>query len=174
MLTIYRFLLHLYPASYRERFAAEMMAVFIEVRAETANKGVTAGCAFSVREAAGLLRGAVQEHVRSLSAHLMLSFPTRSFSMRNGFRFPKSTPILMTIILAGCVLAIERGKAISASLPQVNPHVGPIQPMHQTFLPVVALAFAFFYLAGMLGWVILYALRRSGMHRLAEMSAQPK
>jgi len=94
--------------------------------------------------------------------------------MRNGFRFPKSTPVLMTIILAGLVLAIEKGKAIQASLPAVNPQIGPIQPEHHTFLPLIALAFAFFYVAGALGWAILFALRRSGVHRLADMSAQQK
>jgi hypothetical protein len=77
----------------------------------------------------------------------------------------------MTVILAGVVLAIEKAKAIMVSVPDVNPHVGPIQPEHFTFLPTVALIFAFFYLAGLTGWAILFALRRSGMHRLSDMPA---
>jgi hypothetical protein len=72
------------------------------------------------------------------------------------------------------VLAIEKGKAIQASLPDVNPHIGPIQPVQHTFFPAVALVFAFFYAAGLIGWAILFALHRSGMHRLAEMSTEQK
>jgi len=174
MLRIYRALLHLYPASHRELFGAEMIAVFSQMQADTAKKSMTARGVFSLREAAGLLRGAMREQVRALGAHVRLSFPTRRFTMRNGFRFPKSTPVLMTIILAGLVLAIEKGKAIQASLPAVNPQIGPIQPEHHTLLPIIALAFAFFYVAGALGWAILFALRRSGVHRLADMSAQQK
>jgi hypothetical protein len=30
----------------------------------------------------------------------------------------------------------------------------------------------FFYAAGLVGWVILFTLRRSGVHRLAEMSGE--
>ena len=94
--------------------------------------------------------------------------------MQREFRFPKSTAVLMAIILAGVVLAIEKGKAIQASLPQVNPQIGPIQPAQHSFLPTVALVFAFFYAAGLIGWAILFALRRSGVHRLADMSAEQK
>jgi len=179
MRRVYRALLQLYPASYREQFSAEMIAVFAEVQAETAARNVFARGIFAFREATGLLCGAIHEHVHVRTAHLRLPisslpFPIGRFTMRNGFRFPKSTPILMTLILACLVWAIEKGKAIADSLPHVNPAVGPIQPGHLTFLPVAALVFAFFYAAGILGWAILFALRRSGVHRLAEMSVEPK
>jgi len=92
--------------------------------------------------------------------------------MRTEFRFPKSTAVLMMIILAGVVLAIEKGKAIQASLPAANPSIGPIQPAQHTFLPVIAMVFLFFYAAGLIGWAILFALRRSGTHRLAEIASE--
>jgi len=94
--------------------------------------------------------------------------------MRNEFRFPKTTAVLMTIILAGVVLAIQRGEAIQGSLPYANPPVGPIHPVHSALLPGVLFGLAFFYAAGLIGWAILFALRRSGVHRLDETSVQPK
>jgi hypothetical protein len=94
--------------------------------------------------------------------------------MRTEFRFPKTTAVLMTIILAGVVLAIRRGEAIQRSLPYANPPVGPIHPVHSTLLPGVVFGLAFFYAAGLIGWAILFAMRRSGVHRLDETSVSPK
>jgi len=170
MFRIYRSLLHLYPPVYLEQFGDEMTAVFLEVQAETAQQALFTRAGLYLREILGLITGAVQQHVRTLGLREWLPFPTRRFTMRTEFRFPKSTAVLMTIILAGVVLAIEKGKAISASLPAVNPALGPIQPPHQTFLPSVALAFLFFYAAGLIGWVILFAMHRAGVHRLANMT----
>jgi len=94
--------------------------------------------------------------------------------MRSGFRFPKITAFLMTVILAGVVLAIQRADAIRASVSDLNPPVVTIQPAHQTFLPTFALMFLGVYLAGALGWAVLFALRRSGVHRLSRMSSAPE
>jgi hypothetical protein len=94
--------------------------------------------------------------------------------MRTEFRFPKATAVLMTIILGGVILAIERGEAIHASPPYQNLTVGPILPVHSTLLPGVVIGLALFYAAGLLGWAILFALRRSGVHRLDETSAEPR
>jgi len=91
--------------------------------------------------------------------------------MRTQFRFPKTTPILMTIILAGVVLAIQKGEAIQASLPDVNPAIGPIHPAQHTLLPEIAILLVSFYVAGLIGWAILFALRRSGSHRLDAMAS---
>ena len=92
--------------------------------------------------------------------------------MRNGFRFPKSTIIFMTLILAGVILAIKRGEDIATSLPHVNPQVGPIQPAHST-LPPIAIFLALFYLMGLVGG-LLFALRRSGTDRLSDVSGDQK
>ena len=175
MLTAYRRLLLFYPAEHREQFGQEMVEVFGEAQAENQNKGVIAQGAFYVREIAGLLKGAVREHLRVvLGAHAGLSLYTRRFTMRDGFRFPKTTAVLMTIILAGLMLAIKRGEDIANSLSHVNPQIAPIQPMPSTLLPPIALVFVGFYAAGVIGWVILFALRRSGVHRLDEISAERK
>jgi hypothetical protein len=92
--------------------------------------------------------------------------------MRNGFRFPKSSAVLMTIILLGVILAIRKGEVIAYSLPHVNPQLPPIQPARSVLLSGILLTFMFFYAAGLVGWAILFALRRSGVHRLAEVSGE--
>jgi len=170
MLRVYRKLLCLYPAEHRAQFVEEMVSVFAEARAEDVNRRRIARAKFYAREIAGLVRGALQEHTRGLpGAHFEISLPTRRFSMRNGFRFPKATAILMTIILAGVVVAIRKGEAISASLPNVSQPIAPIHSAPSYLLPGVIAGFVFFYAAGLIGWAILFALRRSGVHRLDEM-----
>ena len=89
--------------------------------------------------------------------------------MRDGFRFPKATAVLMTLILAGIVVAIQKGEAIQASLPASNPPVGPIQP-HSEMLSSIVSFLLIFYAAGSIGWIILLALRKLRVHRLDESS----
>ena len=89
--------------------------------------------------------------------------------MRSEFRFPKATGWLMTLILAAVVMAIEKAKAIQASIPEAHPQVGPIQPEQFTFLTSVALLFVCGCVVGAVGWAVLFALRRSGVQRLEEL-----
>ena len=101
-ISVYRNLLRLYPSAHREQFGEEMAAVFGDAQAEMASKSVWNRGVFVAREAVGILRGALQEHWRTLGGDSVeLWFPTRRFTMRNQFRFPKTTAVLMTIILAG-------------------------------------------------------------------------
>ncbi|SPE31966.1 conserved hypothetical protein [Candidatus Sulfopaludibacter sp. SbA3] len=78
MTFVYRGLLRLYPASWRETFGAEMLAVFAEARGAARH-----GAWFCLREFAGLAAGAVREWnrlalrspeswVRSLEAPLLV------------------------------------------------------------------------------------------------------
>lgn len=173
-ISVYRQLLRLYPAPHRRQFGEEMMAVFGDIRTDAASRGAVARIAFYIREIAGLIAGAVQEHWRMLGGDPdVLWFSPRRATMHTEFRFPKTTAVLMTIILAGVMVAIKKGEAISASGPYPSPVVGPIQPTHSVLLGGIILCLAFVYLAGMIGWVILFAMRRSGIHRLDE-TAEPK
>ncbi len=169
MLLLYRCLLHLYPPAYRCEFAEEMIAVFREAQTETWQKSMLARAAFCVREAGGLLCGAVQEHLRVIPGPDFLPlFRSRRFTMRSEFRFPKATAPLMAIILAVIVVAIEKAKAISVSVPHTNPLVGPIPPAQFTIVWSLLVALIVAGTAGALGWAILFALRRSGVHRFSE------
>lgn len=175
MLTVYRQLLRLYPAAHRQQFGEEMLAVFVDVRADIEKKKFFAQTAFVVREILGLVAGACGEHMRCmLGPDSGFPLSTRSFAMRNGFRFPKTTAVLMILILCGVVIAIKRGEDIAMSLSHVNPSIVPVQPAHSTMLTGLAFFSIFFYSAGLVGWAILFALRRSGVHRLAQMSGEQK
>jgi hypothetical protein len=172
MRALYRRLLCLYPPAHRHEYGEEMLAVFREVEAENLRKGVAARAAFCAREVGGLLSDALQERFRSIAGFRPGSlFPSRRFTMHSEFRFPKTTAFLMTVILAGVVVAIDKAEAIQVSLPHTNPPVGHIQPAQFVFFPTIALMFAVVYAAGIVGWAILFALRRSGVHRLSEMTS---
>jgi hypothetical protein len=169
MLTVYRLLLYLYPRAHRCEFGEEMLAVFGETRTDARKKNMLMRSRFCAYEIRGLLTGAVREHIRNIGGFDRPPvFFSRKIAMRSEFRFPKVTVTLMTIILAGVVLAIEKATAIRASVPDSFQHVGPIQPAHFTFLPTMLVVLGGACLAGAIGWVILFALHRSGLHRLAD------
>jgi hypothetical protein len=171
--TLYRKLLVLYPAQHREQFGEEMADVFRQ--AEQSRVGFIARGRFYLKELAGILQGVLREHLRILvGGDAALSLYTRRFTMHNGFRFPKATAVLMTLILAGVVLAIHKGEVIATSLAPFSQPVTPIHPAHSYLLPGVVAGFLFFYAVGLAGWAILFALRRSGVHRLDEMSTERK
>jgi hypothetical protein len=176
MLAVYRKLLRLYPAEHQEMFAEEMMAVLSQECDETAQRTLFVRGQFFLREITGLLRGALRERFRVLfEIQDELSFATGRFAMRNGFRFPKTTIVFMALILGGVLTAIKKGQDIASSVPDVNPPLPVhIQSVHSILLGGMPLFFAFFYAAGLIGWAILFALRRSGVHRLAGMSTEQK
>jgi hypothetical protein len=175
MLTVYRQLLRLYPVTYRAQFADEMLAVFLDASADIRKQNALRRVMFSGREILGLVSGIWGEHLHLMFGHESgFSVPKRSFVMRNGFRFPKATAILMTIILAGVIVAIHQGEVIATSLPSFSQPITPIHPAHSYLLPGVIEGIIFFYGAGLAGWAIMFALRRSGVHRLDEMSGDPK
>ncbi len=169
MLSLYRCLLRLYPAAYRLEYGDEMADVFREVHTEMLSKEFMPRAAFLLREFTGLLQGALQERSQGITGSHSL-FPSRRFTMRSEFRFPKATPILMAIILAGVILTIEKATAIQESLPLAYPQqLPPIHSEHFTFFPTMAVIFLSAYAAAAIGWGVLFALRRSGVHRLSEM-----
>ena len=168
MLAVYRSLIWLYPRGYRLEFGEEMMAVLLDVQAERSGQSLWARYRAYMRETAGLAGGALREHLRSMTAFYSPIFPTRRFAMHSEFRFPKSTAALMIVILAAVVMAIEKATAIASSQwPRSNTPLGPIHPAGFTFLPTMAVIFAIAALVGTAGWLVLFTLRRSGVHRLS-------
>ena len=175
MLTVYRKLLRLYPAEHREQFGEEMLAVLLDVRAEDVNRKLIARGNLYIREIAGLISGALLEHLHNLvGVDARLSLSTRRFSMRNGFRFPKATAVLMMVILAGIALAIEKARVIQAAYSNGNPPLVPLEAARFTFFPTLVLLLMIFYAFGLVGWAILFALRRSGVHRLADIAGDQR
>src|SRR5215831_6592362 len=167
MLRFYRQLLKLYPIAHRQQFGEEMLAVFVDLGVDSTTKKFFTRAIFIVREILGLIAGACGEHMRCLfdadSGFLLQAFSlrTRSFVMRKGFRFPKSTAFLMTIILAGVCGAIRKGEVIATTRPPFSQPITPIHPAHSYLLSGVVAGFLFFYAVGLAGWAIVFALRRS-------------
>jgi len=177
VLLLYHFLVHLYPATYRGEYGEEMLAVLSEVLTENQKKGVMARIVSAVCEIAGLLCGALREHIRNIAGSIRVekSF-SRRVTMRSDFRFPKTTVTLMALVLLAVFLAIEKGKDIQASIAYANPQVGPIHPTQQlALLPTLLLVLAFACLMGAFGWAMLFALRRTGSQRLSnvDVSSRP-
>jgi hypothetical protein len=157
MLSFYKQLLRFYPAAHRKEFNEEMIAVFCRLHTDARRNGLPRQMQFYLREGSGLLIGALGERWRE--------FARRRFSMRHEFRFPKATWILMTIILAGVVMAIVKGEAISVSLPAMNPALPPIHPA-RGLLSNWGLSVLIMYAVGILVGGILFALRRRRSLRL--------
>lgn len=171
MLEFYRAVMRLYPAAYRCEFGEEMMDVLSEVQGEIRSKNAMRRIFFAMRETGGLLSGALQEQLRSITgSYDNRIFSVRRFAMKSEFRFPKATVGLMVAILAAVMFTIEKAKAISASVPHANPPIGPIHPTQATIVQTMLVALVWAIAAGAIGWGLLYALRRTGVQQLSEMN----
>ena len=171
MLAFYRALLHLYPSAYRCEFGCEMMDVLSDGQRAIRRKNAMTRMFFAAREASGLLGGALQEHLRSATGSYDSGiFSLRRFDMKSEYRFPKATVGLMMVILAAVIMAIEKARAISLSIPHANPPVGPIQSVQVTIVEPFLGVLIWAITAGAIGWGILYALRRTGVQQLSEMN----
>ena len=160
MRRLYRGLLFLYPAPYRCEFADEMTYVFLQAEAETSSHSVGRRGAFYLREIVGLMSGAVHTHLCSLFGVNDWN-PFRRFNMRPQFRFPRSTVFLMCMILAGVTFAIQKAQHVQATLTGM-----PVR--NETVVPLLV-TFAVVYAAAAAVWAILFALNRSGTHRLSSL-----
>ena len=170
MLAFYQLLLNLYPASYRDEYQQEMLSVLVQLNERSSQQSWPERFLLAARESAGLLRGALQEHFYAFTGSNPLDvFPNRRILMRSEFRFPKTTVTLMTIILVAIIVAIEKAKAISESIPPGSTPVGPIRPDYVGVVPAFLIALASACVMGLIGWAVLFALRRSGIHRLSSM-----
>jgi hypothetical protein len=169
MLLLYRSLLRLYPVAYRHEFGDEMLSVLVEGQQDTRGKSRWTRVALSVRESFGLLYGALLEHYRAVTgSHPEVLLPPRRVAMRSEFRFPKATPVLMTLILLAILMAIDKARSIEFSGPYPSPQVGPLKQADFTLLPTLLIIVAAAAVAALIGWAIVFALRRSG--RLSDMT----
>jgi hypothetical protein len=164
MLTIYRCLLYLYPKLYRRQFADEMCSVFAEVRSDARTR-LAVKISFYAREIGGLLFGALREHQRSAIGP---SFLFRRFNMQPQFRFPRSTVLLMVVIFTGVLLTIAKATTVELAYGETLGSVWP--SLISILICMVVIMFA----AAAIGWGILHGLRRSGVHRLADMQTWPE
>lgn len=164
MLTLYRCLLYLYPAAYRQEFGEEMKSVFCEARPSMAQNRA-ARFRFGAREVRGLIFSVVREH---LHAFMGSGNSFRRLEMRPEFHFPRSTVFLMLAIFAGVVLTIAKATGVELAY---GVTLGTVWPSLISIL--VCMALSMFAVAA-IGWGILHALGRTGAHRMANMQIRPK
>ena len=162
MLRLYRSLIYLYPAAYRNEFGLEMTSVFAQAKQDIRGQSLLRRGLFYAREAGGLLSGAARCRLGCVPGDDWTPF--RRFNMNRQFRFPRSTVFLMCAILAGVAFAIEKAQHI-----QANPTGNPLRT--ETAAPLI-LSFILVYVAAAVGWGILFALRRTGMHRLSNLQTR--
>ena len=161
MLTVYCWLLRLYPGSYRQEFGEEMTSVFDEARSAHP-PALAARITFYRREFYGLLSGALRAHLDRLFGP---GIPFPRFSMQPQFRFPRSTVFLMLVIFAAVILTIA--KAISVSVAYGAP-AGTVWP---SLISVFGVMLVTMCGAAAVVWGILHSLRRSGAHRLENVQS---
>jgi phosphoribosylcarboxyaminoimidazole (NCAIR) mutase len=91
--------------------------------------------------------------------------------MHPGFRFPRSTVVLMCVILAGVVLAIDKAKTI-VQMKSGVPHAS--LAVWDAMLSTILLALLLVVAAVGTVWGILFALHRTGMQRLQNVQTWPE
>jgi hypothetical protein len=153
MLTVYCWLLCLYPRSYRHNFGEEMTFVFRDTRSSLP-PALAAKISFYRREFCGLLSGALRIRVDSRFGPAVAF---RRFHMQPQFRFPRSTVILMLVIFAGVVLTIAEAASVAGDALGLG---------WRTLVFLLSFMLLSMCTAAAVGWRILHSLRRSGVHRL--------
>ena len=159
-LTVYCWLLCLFPSCYRDEFGEEMTSVFRDACTELP-PGLVSKLSFYGREFSGLLSGALRAHMDRLFGSAASS---GRLNMRAHSRFRRSTVFLMLGMFAGVVLALGAAIRVAGGTPAaVWPSIGAVLVF--MLLSVCAAA------AVVLG--ILRTLRRSGVHRLENVQVEP-
>jgi hypothetical protein len=161
IVNLYRRLLYIYPAGYRCEFAEEMCGVFRQREADVHSEPAARRIAFCLREFSGLFSGALRERIRIICGSYEY-IPITRFNMRPEFRFPRSTVCLMSLILAAVVLAITKATTI-----EVKHGVSAMETVWPSMLLFLVVVMGFVCSAVAIVWGILFAMRRTGMHRLS-------
>jgi hypothetical protein len=157
MLTVYCWLLCLYPRSYRHDFGEEMTFVFRDAR-NALPPALAVKISFYWREFSGLLCSALCARFDRLFGAAM-SFPR--FYMQPQFRFPRTTVFLMLVIFGGVVLAIRIASSVAGDTS------GSVWPL----VSVLVFMLVTMGTAAAVVWGILHSLRRSGLHRLENLQS---
>jgi hypothetical protein len=154
MVAAYRGLLRLYSPRYRSNFGDEMITVFVQARADAVAQPRANLVLFYFRELKGLLLGALRERL-----WLETTPMPRRREMSSEFRFPRSTVVLMWLILGGVLLAIHKAHSIAG---------GPASGGYSLSVwPALEMMAAICFIT-LVVWGILFAARHTRIHRLAK------
>lgn len=156
ILTVYCWLLCLYPRRYRHDFGDEMTCVFRDAR-NALPPALAVKISFYRREFSGLLSSALGAHFDCLFGP---ATPFPRFYMQPQFRFPRAAVFLMLVIFGGVVLAIRMASSVAGDT------LGSVWPTLAWVLVFMLLTMCG---AAAVISVILHSLRRSGLHRLEKV-----
>jgi hypothetical protein len=157
-LTVYYWLLCLYPATYRDEYSEEMTSVFREAQSALP-PALATKISFYRREFCGLLSGALCAHLERRVG------PAASFRrsyMQPQFHFPRATVVLMLVIFAGVVLTIAAASSVAGDT---------LGSAWRTLISVLLFMPLTMCTAAAVVWGILYTRRRSGVHRLQNVQS---
>jgi hypothetical protein len=158
VITVYCWLLCLYPGSYRHELGEEMTSVFCQARSELPPV-LPVKIRFYGREFCGLVSGALYAHFDCL---LGPAIPFRRFDMQPQFRFPRSTVLLMLVILAGVVLTIAEASSVAGDT---------LGSAWRTLVSALFFVLLSTCTVAAVVWGILHIRRRSGVHRLENVNS---
>jgi hypothetical protein len=158
MFVLYRCLLRLYPGAYFNEYASEMTLVFCQAWDAVKDRGLREQAQFCLREIVGTISGAVRER---LNPSLWSSFGR--FGMNKQFRFPRTMIFMMLVILASLILAIERAHRFQLNQSAETDILAAWLAV--LFVP----AYLLVAIPGAIGFAVFFALKRSGVHRLANI-----
>ena len=164
MEALYRRLLHLYPADYFREYGEEMTLVFCRAQEAARKKSLKARALFWSREICGALTGALRAQFSRHDWNLL-----RRFDMRPEFRFPRSTILLMLVILGGIVVALDKARSIQL---QYSPDL-KMQTVWSALPGLFVSILVLMCIAGAVGYAILFALGRAGVHRFSNVQTWP-
>src|SRR5262245_14970890 len=102
MVAFYRRLLRLYPIEYFREYADEMTFVFRQAHEAMRRKSPRMRAAFFWREVYGVITGALRARICRQDWNCLWRF-----EMRAEYRFPRTTILMMLLVLFGIGLAIE-------------------------------------------------------------------
>ncbi len=94
--------------------------------------------------------------------------------MTRKFRYPTATIVFMALSLLGCVLIIANGYAIATHVPVGTPPFGALGHLHYSFAITFLYGLLLCDALGLIVWGVLFAIRRAGVHRMAEVQTWPK
>lgn len=89
--------------------------------------------------------------------------------MRSQFRFPGWSIFLMLLSLVGVMFAIEQAHRFSLAFSDGT----TFAPLWSTFPRIFLLLLGLMGVAGAAGYGVLFALRRTGVHRLSNAQTWP-
>jgi len=167
MPSIYALLLRLYPAAYREEFGREMADVFQQALGDARSRGAFAATKFFTREIAGLLREGLAQRLASVCmVHELLVHLGRGFTMERQFRYSRVSISFMAVSLVIVLMAMGRAADIVHLYSPLQKGYGLVRPLITCLLLANA--------AGLLAWLVRFAVRRSGSHRLEQVETWHK